>query len=198
MRPMNKSSRGFTLPELMVVLGIAAAILAIGTPSFRDFQRNNRLTGAANDVLGTLITARAEALRRSNNVSMCTSAKPNADDAVCGDGTSWIVFEDDNGDCIRDAGEEKVLGLRVDDDVNAVSNTDCLSFGSNGYKRVVGDRPTTAHMLFCDDRKNAPRVPNGDISAARGVEVMPTGRAMVIKLVDQIDAWSGDDGVECP
>jgi len=195
---MNKRNRGFTLPELMVVLAIAAAILAIGAPSFRDFQRNNRLTVAANDVLGALITSRAEALRRSNNVSMCTSADPDADDAVCGDGTGWLVFEDDNGDCIRDADEDKIVGQRVDNDVNAVTNTDCLSFSSNGYKRVVGDRPTTAHILYCDDRKNAPRVANGKESAARGVEVMPTGRAMVVKLVDTIDSWSGDDGVECP
>jgi len=49
-----------------------------------------------------------------------------------------------------------------------------------------------------DDRKNAPRIKSGQESAARGVEVMPTGRAMVIKLVDEIDAWGGDDGVECP
>jgi prepilin-type N-terminal cleavage/methylation domain-containing protein len=195
---MNKSSRGFTLPELMVVLAIAAAILAIGAPSFRDFQRNNRLTVAANDVLGMLITSRAEALRRSNNVSMCTSAKPDDLDAACGAGTGWIVFQDDNGDCVRDDGEERIVGLRVDDDVNAETNSDCLSFGSNGYKKVVGDRPTTVHMLYCDDRKNAPRIEGGTESAARGIEITPTGRAAVVKLVDKIDAWGGDDGVECP
>lgn len=195
---MNKSSRGFTLPELMVVLAIAATILAIGAPSFRDFQRNNRLTVAANDVLGMLITSRAEALRRSNNVSMCNSAEPDADDAECGAGAGWIVFQDDNGDCVRDAGEERIVGTRVDDDVNAATNSDCLSFSSNGYKRVVGDRPTTVHMLYCDDRKNTPRNNGGKESAARGVEVMPTGRAMVVKLVDEIDTWGGEDGVECP
>jgi type IV fimbrial biogenesis protein FimT len=195
---MKKRIRGFTLPELMVVLALAATILAIGTPSFRDYQRNNRLTVAANDVLGMLITSRAEALRRSNNVSMCTSDDPNPDDAGCGDGSGWIVFQDDNGDCVRDAGEEKIVGLRVDTDVNAVTNSDCLSFGSIGYKRVVGDRPTTAHMLYCDSRGNTPRNKGGKESAARGVEVTPTGRAAVVKLVDELDAWGGDDGVECP
>ena len=196
---MKKSIRGFTLPELMVVLAIAAAILAIGAPSFRDFQRNNRLTGAANDVLGLLITSRAEALRRSNNVSMCTTESPDDDDAACdADGTHWLVFQDTNGDCVHDAGEEKIVGLRIDDDVKPATNSDCLSFGSNGYKRMVGDRPTTAHILYCDERKNSPRNKGGKESAARGVEVTPTGRAVVIKLVDEIDGWSGDDGVECP
>ena len=196
---MNKRSHGFTLPELIVVLAIAAAILAIGAPSFRDFQRNNRLTVAANDVLSALITSRAEALRRSNNVSMCTSANPSATDATCGAGSGWLVFQDDNGDCARQSGEEKILGQTVDSDVNAVTNVDCMSFGSNGYKRVIGTTPTTVHMLYCDDRKNTPRNGSGTESAARGVEVMPTGRATVVKLMKEIDGWSaGDDGVECP
>ena len=195
---MNKRRRGFTLPELMVVLAIAGTILAIGAPSFRDFQRNNRLTVAANDVLSALITSRAEALRRSNNVSMCTSANPSSDTAKCGTGAGWLVYQDDNGDCVRDDAEEKILGQTVDTDVSASGNVTCLSFGSNGYKRVIGTDPTTVHLLYCDSRGNTPRNKGGTESAARGVEVMPTGRAAVIKLVDEIDAWGGgSDGVEC-
>jgi len=187
------------LPELVVVLAIAATILAIGAPSFRDFQRNNRLTVAANNVLSLLITSRSEALRRSNNVSMCTSANPTPDDATCGAGTGWIVFQDDNGDCARDAAEQKIVGQTVDTDVNAVTNVTCLSFASTGYKRVIGTTPTTAHMLYCDDRKNTPRNGSGTESAARGVEVMPTGRATVVKTIAEISAWSGGaDGVKCP
>ena len=61
---MKSRSRGFTLPELMVVLALAAMILAIGVPNFREFQRNNRLTVAANDVLGLILSSRGEALTR--------------------------------------------------------------------------------------------------------------------------------------
>ena len=81
--------------ELVVVLALAAVILGVGVPNFRDFQRNNRLTVAANDVLGMVITSRAEALRRQITISMCSSAEPEAEeDAECGDGSGWIVFED--------------------------------------------------------------------------------------------------------
>ena len=64
---MNSRSRGFTLFELMMVLALAAVILGIGVPNFRDFQRNNRLTVAANDVLGMVITSRAEALAAADH-----------------------------------------------------------------------------------------------------------------------------------
>ena len=195
---MNSRSRGFTLLELMVVLALAAVILGLGAPNFRDFQRNNRLTVAANDVLGVVITSRSEALRRQITVSMCPSADPEDEDATCGDGSGWIVFEDPDANCERDAGEEWISGTRVDDDVNASSNTDCISFATTGFKRVVAGQPTTSRMMYCDDRLNTPRQPSGNESAARGVEVPPTGRGVVVRRVDEMDAWSGGaDPVEC-
>ena len=195
---MNSRSRGFTLFELMMVLALAAIILGIGVPNFRDFQRNNRLTVAANNVLGMVITSRSEALRRQAVVSMCPSAAPEDDDATCGAGSGWIVFEDTNANCVRDADEELLSNTTVDTDVNATSNTDCISFATTGFKRVVAGQPTTSHMMYCDDRGNTPRAPGGPVSAARGVEVAPTGRGAVARMVDEMTAWSeGDDPVEC-
>ena len=183
----------------MIVLSIAAAILAIGVPSFRDFHRNNRLVVAANDVLGGVITSRAEALRRQTTISMCTSADPGAAKPACGTGSGWILFVDTDEDCERAETEEVVKVVTVDTDVNAATNGDCLSFASTGFRRVVGGEPTNQHMLYCDDRKNSPRAKGSDNSTARGVEVMPTGRGAVITSVDQIESWAdGDAGVECP
>ena len=195
---MNSRSRGFTLFELMMVMALAAVILGIGVPNFRDFQRNNRLTVAANDVLGMVITSRAEALRRQITISMCPSADPEDEDATCGDGSGWIVFEDPDANCEREADEEWISGTRVDTDVNASSNTDCISFATTGFKRVVAGQPTTSRMMYCDDRGNAARFPGGAESAARGVEVPPTGRGVVVRRVDEMTAWSdGDNPVEC-
>lgn len=185
--------------ELMVVLALAAVILGIGVPNFRDFQRNNRLTVAANDVLGLILSSRGETLRRQVIVSMCTSADPDAEDPDCGDGPGWISFEDPDGDCIRDDGEELISNIRVDDDVNTDSNSTCMSFATNGFKRLVDGQPTTAHMLYCDDRRNVARNAGGTDSTARGVEVLPTGRGSVVRTVAELDAWGADDpGVSCP
>ena len=194
-----KSNRGFTLPELMVVLAIAAAVLGIGVPNFRDFQRNNRLTVAANDTLGGVITSRAEALRRQVTISMCPSADPLATNATCGSGSGWIVFEDTDGNCDRADTEELITGTRIDDDVRAATNSGCISFASTGFKRVVAGEPATSYILFCDDRGNTPKNPGAPDSAARGVEVPPTGRGAVIRQVDEIASWADvDDPVECP
>jgi type IV fimbrial biogenesis protein FimT len=194
---MNKRSRGFTLPELMVVLALAAMILAIGVPNFRDFQRNNRLTVAANDTLGMMLTSRSEALRRQTIVSMCPSATPDADDATCGAGAGWIVFEDPDGDCQRGGAEEKITDVRIDNDVEGFANSNCISFATNGFKRVIAGEPTTAHFLYCDERGNVARNSGGTDSTARGIEVLPTGRAAVVKSVDEIDSWGGGGGVSC-
>jgi type IV fimbrial biogenesis protein FimT len=196
---MKSRSRGFTLMELVVVLALAAVIIGIGVPSFRDFQRNNRLTVAANDVLGMVITSRAEALRRQQVISMCPSADPLAEDAVCGSGPGWIVFEDPDADCDRADAEELIAGTSIDTDVMAATNSGCLSFAGTGFKRVVAGEPSTSYMLYCDERGNTPRNPGGTDSAARGVEVPPTGRGAVMRRVDELEAWSDvDDPVVCP
>lgn len=184
--------------ELMVVLALAAVILGIGVPNFRDFQRNNRLTVAANDVLGIVLSSRAEALRRQVTISLCRTDTPDEEDADCAAGTGWIAFEDANGDCVRDAGEELVGNIRVDDDVNTDTNTDCMSFATNGFKRPIAGEPSTARMIYCDDRRNVPRNTGGTDSTARGVEVLPTGRGTVVRNVDELTSWEGDEGVRCP
>jgi prepilin-type N-terminal cleavage/methylation domain-containing protein len=196
---MNTRNRGFTLYELIVVLALAAVILGFGVPSFRDFQRNNRLTVAANDVLSMVFTTRTEALRRQITMSMCSTVDGEAEDADCEAGTGWIVFEDRDVDCVRDDGEELITGVNVSDDVVVDSNTDCISFATTGFKRVVADQPATSYILYCDARGNTPRNPGGQESSARGVEVPPTGRGVVVKLVDEISDWGeGDDPASCP
>ena len=64
--------------ELMVTLVVAAVVLGLGVPSFREFQRNNRLTVSANDMLSLAISSRNEALRRQAVVSLCPSANPTS------------------------------------------------------------------------------------------------------------------------
>lgn len=185
--------------ELLVVLALASLIIGFGVPNFRDFQRNNRVTVAANDVLGGVISSRSEALRRQITISMCQSATAaDEEDATCGAGSDWIVFEDPNANCTVDDGEEWISSVRIDSDVESNSNTDCISFATTGFKRVVAGQPATSRMMYCDDRKNGPRNVGGDDSAARGVEVPPTGRGVVVRSVDVMTGWeAGDDGVEC-
>ncbi len=65
------NSRGFSIAELMTVVSVIGILTAIGIPSFLSFQPSMRLNGAAREVLGKLMWARAYAVQ-NNNTSVVT------------------------------------------------------------------------------------------------------------------------------
>ncbi|SJZ85619.1 GspH/FimT family pseudopilin [Novilysobacter spongiicola] len=87
---------GFTLVELMVTIAVAAVLLAIATPSFTAIANSNRLTSAANELVGSFQSARMEAVRLNARTEVCASA----DGATCGgnDWSQWLVRVDTNQD----------------------------------------------------------------------------------------------------
>jgi len=61
-------SRGFTLIELMTVIVIAAILMAIAAPSFKDFLAKKRVEGVLTELATDLQFARSEAVQRNANV----------------------------------------------------------------------------------------------------------------------------------
>lgn len=196
---MKHRSHGFTLLELMIVLALAAVIFAIGSPSFNDFRRNNRLTGIANDFLGAIQTARTEAIKRQVSAAVC----PSDDGTSCTTGNfrGWIAFVDSNNDCSRttDDATEPLLRVetRIDDNASSpvyqVSKGVCISFGTDGFRQTIAGKGTANRTIFCDSRGTALQK-GTDMSAARGIEVTATGRARVTRVTSQIGTWS----MSCP
>jgi type IV fimbrial biogenesis protein FimT len=203
---MKRRSRGFTLMELLVTLMLAGVLLGIGVPAFRDFMRNGRLTGAANEMLLTVVTARNEALRRQTVVSVCPSTTPASATATCSGAATqgYIAFVDTNSNCVRDGAEvgdplNVVANFVTHDEITSTKNGTCVSYAPNGFRRIVGGQPTTMHAMFCDIRGNARTFPTSTISFARGLEVMPTGRAAVSRLFTELSSWNGGaNPVTCP
>lgn len=64
----NSPQGGFTLVELVTTVTIMAILLAIATPSFRDFVLTQRAKAGAYDLVSSLVYARSEALKRNANV----------------------------------------------------------------------------------------------------------------------------------
>ncbi len=99
MKQLNnrKLSQGFTLIELMIVIAIAAILMTLAVPSFSLMINNSKVTSATNEFIGSLNLARSEALKRSNNVSVC---KSNAAFTACDTSATtftangWLVFTD--------------------------------------------------------------------------------------------------------
>jgi type IV fimbrial biogenesis protein FimT len=192
----HHSQSGFTLMELMIVLSVAAVVLAIGTPNFTEFSRNNRLTAAANDLLGAVQIARTEAIKRQRIVSLCSSANPENAAPSCSNASfrGWIIFEDADANCQRDGDN---ITLRSADPlsptVHAAQDQHCASFDPNGYVHTSAGPPPLSHVVFCDDRGTALQ-PGTTQSAARAVTLSRTGRAAVTRDAATIIGWN----LACP
>jgi type IV fimbrial biogenesis protein FimT len=65
-----RASRGFTLPELMIVITVLSVMLAIGVPSFTQFVRNQRVKTASFELFASLVMARSEAITLNTNVTL--------------------------------------------------------------------------------------------------------------------------------
>jgi len=93
-RPANP--RGFTLVEMLITVAIAAILAAIALPSFREFLIRQNTIEIANDLVGSLNTARIEAVKRGVPVRV----KP-ADDSNWSQG--WQIDADPKHDGSFDA-----------------------------------------------------------------------------------------------
>jgi len=108
---MNQQ-RGFTLIELMVVIGIVAILTALAAPSFKNLIQSNTMSSAVNTFLADMRFARSEAIRRGGGVVMCRSDAPEATSPSCGSGSGpgsngwvsgWFIFHDLDADGVRDS-----------------------------------------------------------------------------------------------
>jgi type IV fimbrial biogenesis protein FimT len=73
----SRHIRGFTLIELMIGIGVAAVLLVIAVPSFQNLTLSNRLTTAANDIVGAIYTARMEAIKLNASTQLCSDLAAN-------------------------------------------------------------------------------------------------------------------------
>lgn len=80
------SQAGFTMIELMVVLVVAAVLVTLAVPSFREMLARNRLEGVTSEFVTDLQYARSEAVARNANVGLATGAA----------GTCYTIYQEAN------------------------------------------------------------------------------------------------------
>lgn len=66
-----KNSSGFTLVELMVIVGLVAIFSAIALPSFISFVNNNRTQSAGSELYSLLQYARGTAAANRTTLTVC-------------------------------------------------------------------------------------------------------------------------------
>jgi prepilin-type N-terminal cleavage/methylation domain-containing protein len=156
----HTKERGFTIPELMITLGIVAIVLTTAVPSISTTIRNSRLSTHLNSVVMDIHFARSESAKRDVRVIMCRSMNPNATVPSCGGSTKiwtsgYIIFADDGNNTNNwyNAGTDTLLrrGQTAAASVNMRTNwtwNNTLEFNPNGSTNEGG----TAYMSICDNR----------------------------------------------
>jgi len=164
-RPPHTQARGFTLLELMITIAILAILLAIAIPSFQGLMASNRLTGATNDFIAALNTARAEAIRRGQRITLCAST----DGTTCAASTTnndwstgWLLFNDidkdnalDTNETVQRVGGPSSTGIILTGNFGALP-ADRLRFlpdgttgGLNGHVSVLSNSTALTQNVSC-------------------------------------------------
>ena len=86
-------ARGFTLAELLVVLAIGAALLAVALPDLAATLRAQQLRAASGDLFEAIGMARAQAIARNTRIRLAPRDAAGADWSQ-----GWTVFADRDGD----------------------------------------------------------------------------------------------------
>lgn len=161
-----KKQTGFTLIELIVTLTVAAILITLAVPNFREFLLNNRLTSVANEFIAAANLARSEAIKRGRNATVCVSDNSMDAAPTCSGGTDWgdgwLVWVDADGSGVVN-GDER---LRVGD---ALDNTGVTFTGTLSQFRYnsTGAVNNTGTIQVCDDRTG---------ETGRLISVTSTGR----------------------
>lgn len=91
----GETLHGFTLIEMLVVIGVAAILMAIAVPGMRGFMLNQRGATAASSLITSLSLARSEAIKEDAaavGVRVCASADGATCDPAGVWSNGWIVL----------------------------------------------------------------------------------------------------------
>lgn len=160
--------KGFTVVELMIVVGVMGILLAVGLPGLQDTISRIGTNTQAKTLVSSLNFARSEAIKRGNLVSICSSSS-GTDCVADAWADGWIVFVDNNSDANGAAGSvdvgDEVLRVYQGLGGNTLTFTaDLQQYDPQGF----GTNAAARTFLLCPE--------DGNSANAQSIEISLTGR----------------------
>ncbi|MBI1424656.1 MAG: prepilin-type N-terminal cleavage/methylation domain-containing protein [Gammaproteobacteria bacterium] len=194
---MNKRL-GFTLIELLITIAVIAVVIALGIPGLNQYAERNRSASQTNLIVGTIANARAEAIKRGIDVTICASSTPTAATPSCDTAQwelGWIVFADKDQNGNYDTGANKDVLLGVSDKLGSGLTLRSVGFTDLTKIRVQSNgaiRGTAGTFKICTQ--------DADAKKAKGINVSTLGLTSTAQDTDSnniVNDINGND-VTCP
>ena len=152
-RKRQSSSRGFTLIELMIAIGLSALLLSMAIPALDSFTTSAKQTGAVNDFVSSMHIARSTAITTNFRTTVCASASGANCEAVSWD-QGWIVFSDRDSDQTVDNDETIVASSGGVDGMTIQSGEfgGFLMYRPNGRVMTTSATGNSGQFTVCDTR----------------------------------------------
>lgn len=170
--PRLRHAGGFTLIELMITVIIAALLVGLALPSFRELTMRNNTTQLANQLVLSLQTARSEAIRRGTWVEVVSKAASNNWSS-----SGWQVVADVNFDHALDPSGADATGIITASAKAPTGYTVCglatAPIGIGGDLRIIYG-PSGTLMLSNSFDFNVNR-PDGKATMVQHIKVSGSG-----------------------
>jgi type IV fimbrial biogenesis protein FimT len=150
----RRLSRGLTLMELIITMGIFGILIALAIPSYRYVTSSNRVAAEVNALVGDLQFARSEAIKEGQNVVVCAANVAGTNCLGTSGSTwtgGWIVFSDVNADQLVDSPTDTIFRVQSaftgSDTLTSNNTINAISFNREGFASANGTGLSASSMM---------------------------------------------------